>query len=140
MQARTKTFITLDRFSGVCKDDPSLDTCCEVPASITGTYLADSAGDWNTEAGFSYVKQIYAVSLTGLTYTNEQWKQLMFAIKQRYVHVSDLISFHPHWIVCPFQFRLYQVAEARGALRDISWNLVAWASFTAVSAHIVSCY
>jgi hypothetical protein len=83
MEGRTKTFITLDRFSGVCKDDPSLDTCCEVPASITGTYLADSAGVWNTEAGFSYVKQIYAVSLTGLTYTNEQWKQLMLAIKDR---------------------------------------------------------
>lgn len=60
-----------------------MDTCCEVPASITGTYLADNAGTWNTESAFSYVKQIYAVSVTGLTYTNSQWKELMTVIKKR---------------------------------------------------------
>jgi hypothetical protein len=83
MKGRTHTFITLDQNAGVCLDDPSLETCCEVPASITGTYLADNAGIWNTESAFSYVRQIYAVSLTGLTYTNEQWKHLMTVIKDR---------------------------------------------------------
>jgi hypothetical protein len=83
MDARTHTFITLDPYSGVCLDDPSLDTCCEVPAAITGTYLVDNSGIWNTESAFSYVRQIYAVSLTGLTYTNEQWTQLITVIKDR---------------------------------------------------------
>jgi hypothetical protein len=83
LNARTHTFITLDPHAGVCLDDPSLGTCCEVPASITGTYLTDNAGFWNTESAFSYVRQIYAVSLTGLTYTNEQWKHLISAIKGR---------------------------------------------------------
>ncbi len=83
IEGRTKSFITLDKFSGVCADDPSLDTCCEVPASITGTYLADNRGNWNTEAAFSYVRQVYAVSVTGLTYTNTQWKTLMTTIQKR---------------------------------------------------------
>ncbi len=83
MEARTKTFITLDKNSGVCVEDSSMSTCCEVPASITGTYLADNLATWNTESGFSYVKQIYAVSLTGLTYTNTQWKALMSVIKHK---------------------------------------------------------
>lgn len=82
VDARTKSFITLDRFSGECADDPSLDTCCEVPASITGTYLVDDRGNWNTEALFSHVKQIYAVSLTGLQYNNEEWKELMNGINK----------------------------------------------------------
>jgi hypothetical protein len=83
MEGRIKTFITLDPKSGVCKEDSSLDTCCEVPASITGTYLADNSGIWNTEASFSYVQQIYAVTVTGLSYTNTQWKSLMMKIKER---------------------------------------------------------
>jgi hypothetical protein len=32
-----------------------------------------------------------------------------------------------------FRHRLYEIGKVRGSLRDISWNLVAWASFTAVS-------
>jgi hypothetical protein len=82
-EGRTKTFITLDRLSGVCREDSSLDTCCEVPASITGVYLVDHTGYWNTEPKFSYLNQIYAVSVTGLTYTNEQWKALMTSIKDQ---------------------------------------------------------
>jgi hypothetical protein len=82
-EGRTKTFITLDRYSGVCKNDSSLNECCEVPASITGVYLVDNTGTWNTEAAFSYINQIYAVSVTGLSYTNEQWRSLMTAIKDK---------------------------------------------------------
>lgn len=83
IDARTKTFITLDKFSGLCADDDSLETCCEVPASITGNYFADNNGLWNTESGFSYVRQIYSTSLTSITYTNEEWKVLIHTIQDK---------------------------------------------------------
>jgi hypothetical protein len=36
---RTSTFISLDNTAGVCLDDKSQDTCCEVAKGITGTLL-----------------------------------------------------------------------------------------------------
>lgn len=76
-EARTKSFITLDKTSGVCKDDSSSKYCCEVPQTITGTFLADTRGRWNTQNNFSYVNNNYAVTVSGLEYTNAQWADVM---------------------------------------------------------------
>lgn len=75
--ARTKSFITLDNTSGVCKDDSKSTTCCEVPQTITGTFLADTRGRWNTQNNFSYINNNYAVTVAGLEYTNAQWADVM---------------------------------------------------------------
>ena len=77
IESRTKSFITLDKTSGVCKGDSSSKTCCEVPQTITGTFLADTNGTWNTQNGFSYINNNYAVTVAGLEYTNEQWSDVM---------------------------------------------------------------
>jgi hypothetical protein len=77
VDARTNSFITLDKTSGVCKDSSSSESCCEVPQTITGTFLADSRGKWNTQNGFSYINNNYAVTVAGLEYTNEQWAAVM---------------------------------------------------------------
>lgn len=108
---RTKSFITLDKTSGVCKDVRGSKTCCEVPNTITGVYLADYTGRWNTEVGFDYVKNVYDVSVAGLQYTNEQWKSIMKDIQKS----------------------LYEIGVVRGSKRDFAWNMIAWASFTAIS-------
>ncbi len=43
-QARSQTFITLQRDSGVCLGETGSSYCCEVPQIITGEFLADSKG------------------------------------------------------------------------------------------------
>jgi hypothetical protein len=101
----------LDNTSGVCKGDATSTTCCEVPQTVTGEYFIDSRSRWNTQSNFNYNRAIYGVSMTGVTYTNEQWSELMKTIKNQ----------------------MYSVGYVRGRYRDFSWNLVAWASFTALS-------
>ncbi len=106
---RTSSFITLDNTSGVCIDDSKSSTCCEVPVTITGTFRADSTGLWDTMPGFNYVKNNYAATMVGVHYTNEQWTKIMKVI------VGQM-----------------QAIGLKGATRDFSWNLVAWASYSAV--------
>jgi hypothetical protein len=48
--------------------------------------------------------------MIGLTYTNEKWSALMSIIE------SDM----------------QYIGQTRGQFRDFSWNLIAWASFTAI--------
>lgn len=76
-QGRTSSFITLDNTSGVCQHDPSSTTCCEVPLTLTGTFLADTSGVWDTEPRFSYIQNNYAITVAGLEYTNAQWAEVM---------------------------------------------------------------
>lgn len=73
----TKSFISLDNKSGVCKGERGSKTCCEVPQTITGTFLVDAKGRWNTQNGFSYINNNYAITVAGLEYTNEQWEDVM---------------------------------------------------------------
>lgn len=74
---RTESFISLDKKAGVCRGDTSSEYCCEVPQTITGTFLADSQGRWNTQNNFSYINNNYAVTVAGLEYTNAQWAAVM---------------------------------------------------------------
>ncbi len=77
IDGRTSSFITLDDTSGVCIDDNRSKTCCEVPVAITGTFRADSQGLWDTAPDFDYVKNNYAATMVGVTYTNEEWTKIM---------------------------------------------------------------
>lgn len=110
--ARTSTFITLDPTSGVCKDIKDSTQCCEVPQSVTGNFLLDSRSRWNTQSGFNFNRAMYGVTMTGVTYTNEEWAVLMKTIKEQ----------------------MYKIGVVRGRFRDFSWNLIAWSSFTAVTS------
>lgn len=105
---RTQTFISLDKTSGVCIDQPKKTTCCEVPQTVTGTYMLDDFDHWNTESGFNYVHQIYSVGLAGLEYTNDYWADIMKSVDSN----------------------IKEIGYTRGRFRDFSWNLIAWASFT----------
>lgn len=89
-QGRTSSFITLDNTSGVCVDDAKSTTCCEVPQSISGTFLADTSGKWNTEPGFSYIQNNYAITVGGLEYTNAQWEHVIKNISDQVKHVGLL--------------------------------------------------
>ncbi len=80
---RNNSFMTLDKTSGVCIDDASSTSCCQVPQSITGTFLADTAGRWNTFENFSYVANNYAVTVAGLEYTKPQWREVMSNISKQ---------------------------------------------------------
>jgi hypothetical protein len=104
----SQSFISLDKTSGVCKTDRSLDVCCEVPQTVTGTFLADTKGLWNTQNGFSYINNNYAVTVAGLEYTNAQWEHVMKNITEQLSTIG-----------------------LKGENRDLAWNMVAWASFTA---------
>lgn len=110
--ARTSTFITLDPKSGVCADDAHSTQCCEVPQAVTGEFLLDSRSRWNTQTKFNFNRAMYGVTMTGVTYTNEQWSALMKTIKDQ----------------------MYNIGVKRGRFRDYSWNLIAWCSFTAVNS------
>ncbi len=45
--------------------------------------------------------------------------------------VSHCLS--SRFICLTLRYRLHTIGAVKGPLRDIAWNLVAWASFTAVS-------
>lgn len=94
----TQSFISLDKTSGVCKDDSSSTTCCEVPQTITGTFLADTQGRWNTQNNFSYINNNYAITVAGLEYTNAQWAEVM-------KNITDQLS----------------VIGLKGENRDLAW-------------------
>lgn len=104
----SKSFISLDKTAGVCKDDKSATVCCEVPQTITGTYLADTKGLWSTQNGFSYINNNYAITVAGLEYTNAQWEHVMKNITEQLSAIGQ-----------------------KGENRDLAWNMIAWSSFTA---------
>ena len=98
IDGRTSSFISLDNTSGVCVTDAKSSTCCEVPQTISGTFLADTSGRWNTEPGFSYTENSYAVSTLGLEYTNAEWTGVMRNISAQLQEVGT-----------------------KGASRDLAW-------------------
>jgi hypothetical protein len=108
MEGVSKSFISLDNKSGVCKGERNSKSCCEVPQTITGTFLADTRGKWNTQGGFSYINNNYAVTVAGLEYTNAQWAEVMKNITAQLSTIG-----------------------LKGENRDYAWNMVAWSSFTA---------
>lgn len=107
---RTSTFISLDSGAGVCKGESGSDSCCEVPIAITGEFMADALGRWETFPRFNYNINNYNLKLTGASYTNEDYVKLMAKISQ---DVKTL--------------------GARGKNRDYSWNMVAWSSYTSIN-------
>lgn len=107
---RTSTFISLDSGAGVCKGEDGSESCCEVPTGITGEFLADSFGRWNTFPRFNYNFNNYMLTLTGASYTNDEYSKLMSKISSQ-----------------------VRAIGSRGKSRDYSWNMVAWSSFTSIN-------
>lgn len=112
---RTSTFISLSKNSGACVEDSSLNECCEVPRSVSGQFSADICGYWNTEANFFAVNSIYGVKALGLTYTNDEWTEVMTKADSK----------------------LFEVAVTKGEQRDLAWNMIAWASFSFVTRNSI---
>jgi hypothetical protein len=71
---RTNSFISLEKEAGECN---------EVSQTVTGDFLSDANGKWNTNSQFKYSLAQYTVSLLGLTYTTEQWKDNMREIESQ---------------------------------------------------------
>ena len=97
---RTNSFISLDRTAG---------DCLEVPQTVTGSFINDANGIWNTNSRFKFSLSQSMVTLLGLTYTTEQWKQNMQEIENQVLAVVSKTPF-----------------------RDFSWNIIAWSSYKAV--------
>lgn len=98
IEARTSSFVSLDEEAGVCRGDSGSEFCCEVPQQVTGTFLGDTRGRWNTERGFSYISNAYAVTALGLEYTNAQWTEVMTDISEQLRFIGQ-----------------------KGATRDMAW-------------------
>lgn len=98
---RTSSFISLDINAGECE---------EVPQTVTGEFLGDANGNWNTNSQFKYALSQYTVSLLGLTYTTAQWTG---RIKEIENEVAKLV--------------------AKASQRDFSWNIIAWSSYKTVN-------
>jgi len=107
--SRTSSFITLDNTSGVCKDTGD-DKCCEVPSSVTGEFLADASGRWNTFPKFNYNQNNYDLTLSGVQYTNDDYYKIMGDVNSQ-----------------------VRAMGTRGSNRDYAWNMVAWSAFTALN-------
>ena len=76
---RTTSYLSLDITSG---------DCSEVPQTVTGVYLADTSGNWNTMPEFKYTLNAYAANLLGLTYTTAEWKLVMKSIQAQVAKVA----------------------------------------------------
>lgn len=107
---RTQSFITIEPNSGVCKDDSTLDTCCEIPLTVSGNYYVDTNNEWNTQNKFDLAKQIYSVSLEGIQYTNQKWQSIISILDSKIKHLGLI----------------------QGSERDFAWNLIAWVSYTSI--------
>jgi hypothetical protein len=45
------TFLSVDPSAGICPSTGDDTGCCELPQALSGTYLIDTSGHWNTEPG-----------------------------------------------------------------------------------------
>jgi hypothetical protein len=97
---RTTSFISLDKDAG---------ECTEVPQTVTGEFICDANGNWNTNSRFKFALSQYSVNLLGLEYTTDQWKENIQAIESEVVKLV-----------------------AKASQRDFSWNIIAWSSYKAV--------
>ena len=59
---------------------PSADTgsvCEKIPVAVTGNYLADKSGIWQTNKAFDPTKPLYQLTLTGTKVTEEEYTRVM---------------------------------------------------------------
>ena len=98
----TTSFISLDNTSGICT---------QVPTDITGNFLADNKGNYDSSTNFQYQNSIYSLELIGLHFTDSQWKKAMTNVSKALTDVGK-----------------------KGVQRDLAWNLVVWGSFDVVDS------
>ena len=51
--------------------------CEKIPVAVTGTYLADKSGVWETSKAFDAANPLYQLTLTGTKVTEEQYTRVM---------------------------------------------------------------
>ena len=96
------SFVSLDNTSGICS---------QVPQDITGDFLADTNGNYDSSPNFQYQSAVYALNLIGLYFTDAQWKDAMTNVSKALTAVGK-----------------------KGIDRDLAWNLVVWGSFDVVDS------
>ena len=94
------TFISLDNTSGICS---------QVSRDVTGDFLVDSSGNYDSSPNFQYENSIYSLDLIGLHFNDSQWFTSFTNVKKALTDVGK-----------------------KGVQRDLAWNLVVWGSFDVV--------
>ena len=84
-------------------DDVQL--CFEVPAVVTGSYYADSDGNWNTDTAFTASKSVYRLDFLGTTISTDEYIATMQTFQKSMALLGD-----------------------RCKIRDLAWNLMAWST------------
>jgi len=91
--------------------------CYEVPAVLTGTYIADKNGYWNTESKFDESLAVYQLDFIGTEVTQEQYTATMTAFEDSVKYLGE-----------------------KSAVRDLSWNLMAWSTANLENANGMSMF
>jgi len=98
----TDTYISFDEESG---------DCSEVPFTVTGNYLADSSGHWESNKKYNDATALYEADFLSFESTNAQYKKTF----------AETIS-----------NELNEIGNV-GKYRDLAWNVLALASYTYVN-------
>ena len=98
--SKASTFISLDNSSGICT---------QVSRDVTGNFLVDSSGNYDSSPNFQYENSIYSLELIGLHFNDSQWNT-------SFTNVKNALT----------------VVGKKGVQRDLAWNLVVWGSFDVV--------
>lgn len=88
--------------------DKTSGACQEVPRPLNSEYYADERGYWSTDNRFKYEKAIYHVSAKSLQFIDSDYRKAMVSMINQLTMMTD-----------------------KGKLRDFSWNMVMWGSFSA---------
>ena len=87
-------FIQTGYSSGMTQEFMSLQIdagdCSEVAAPITGSFLADFNGNWESNAKFDYSLAIYRFDFQALTVNNVQFAEVMEYIQSRMLAFGDM--------------------------------------------------
>ena len=86
----------------------SSDRVCQlVPLFVSGNVQGDMRGYWMTNSKFRSNMSIYTLDMSGTEITNEDYVQIMSTFQEQMKTLSS-----------------------RSALRDASWNAMAWSTFS----------
>jgi len=92
-------------FLGLDRTDPTI-FCVEVPLSVNGVFLGDTAGEWETSNSYAYNESLYGLEFAGSQINTLQYMTSMDAIQKRVKALGE-----------------------RMAKRDLSWGFLAYAAF-----------
>lgn len=73
-QINQELFLSLDSEEGICK---------EVPLEVSGTFLADNAGNWEGHQEFDYTRAIYSFSFNRLESSESEFVDVIDSVLSR---------------------------------------------------------